>query len=85
MIQETVRAYTRGWYADVVTELPRIENGRLYPLTGPGLGTRLKPSFLASDAVLRRRSALAPGCAAKADPSLSSQRPTQPLPLGEQA
>ncbi len=85
MIQETVRAYTRGWYADVVTELPRIEGGRLYPLTGPGLGTRLKPSFLASDAVVRRRSALAPGCAAKADPSLSSQRPTQPLPPGEHA
>ena len=85
MIQETVRAYTRGWYADVVTELPRIEDGQLYPLTGPGLGTRLKPSFLASDTVARRRSALAPGCAAQVVSSRSSQRPTQTLPVGEQA
>ncbi|MCA3261668.1 MAG: mandelate racemase/muconate lactonizing enzyme family protein [Telmatospirillum sp.] len=56
MIQETVRAYTRGWYADVVTELPPIANGRLCPLDGPGLGTTLKPAFLASPTTLRRRS-----------------------------
>ena len=56
MIQETVRAYLRGWYADVVTELPAIRNGRMAALEGPGLGTRLKPSFLSSAHVTRRRS-----------------------------
>ena len=56
MIQETVRAYIRGWYADVVTDLPPIHDGRMMPLTGPGLGTRLKPSFLESAGVTRRRS-----------------------------
>jgi L-alanine-DL-glutamate epimerase-like enolase superfamily enzyme len=55
MIQETVRAYTRGWYNEVVTALPPIENGFLSPLMGPGLGTRLRPEFLAG--AMRRRSA----------------------------
>ena len=58
MIQETVRAYVRGWYADVVTDLPLIHQGRMSPLTGPGLGTRLKPSFLASAGVTRRLSSV---------------------------
>jgi L-alanine-DL-glutamate epimerase-like enolase superfamily enzyme len=56
MIQETVRAYLRGWYADVVTELPPITAGRMAPLDGPGLGTRLRPSFLAAPGITRRRS-----------------------------
>lgn len=47
MIQETVRAYVRGWYAEAVTELPPISEGRLSPLQGPGLGTRLNPAFFA--------------------------------------
>ena len=41
-IQETVRAYYRGWYADFVTELPRIADGHVYPMEGPGLGTQLQ-------------------------------------------
>jgi galactonate dehydratase len=56
MIQETVRAYLRGWYADVVTALPPITRGRLSPLNAPGTGTSLKPEFLA--AATRRRSEL---------------------------
>lgn len=56
MIQETVRAYLRGWYADVVTALPPIVGGRMAPLEAPGLGTRLKASFLASPGIRRRRS-----------------------------
>src|SRR5262249_46872750 len=43
LIQETVRAYYTTWYRDLVTELPRIEKGFAYPMTGPGLGTRLNP------------------------------------------
>jgi galactonate dehydratase len=42
-VQETVRAYIHGWYADLVTALPRIERGHIYPPEGPGLGTTLKP------------------------------------------
>ncbi len=60
MIQETVRAYLRGWYADVVTELPPIQRGRMAPLDGPGLGTCLKPSFLSSPGISRRRSVAGP-------------------------
>ncbi|NIU11193.1 MAG: mandelate racemase/muconate lactonizing enzyme family protein, partial [Phycisphaerae bacterium] len=30
LIQEVVRAYLHGWYQDLVTNLPRIENGYVY-------------------------------------------------------
>jgi galactonate dehydratase len=43
IFQEAVRAFYTGWYADLVTELPRVEDGFVYPLTGPGLGTKLLP------------------------------------------
>ncbi|MSP47954.1 MAG: mandelate racemase/muconate lactonizing enzyme family protein [Alphaproteobacteria bacterium] len=45
LIQETVRAYTSGWYNELVTDLPRIEKGYAYPMTGPGLGTKLLPGL----------------------------------------
>jgi galactonate dehydratase len=53
MLQETVRAYLRGWYAETVTALPPIRDGRLAPLDGPGLGAELSPAFLAT--ATRRR------------------------------
>jgi galactonate dehydratase len=43
IFQETVRAFYTGWYTELVTELPRVEDGLVYPLTGPGLGTQLLP------------------------------------------
>ncbi|MHB2167612.1 mandelate racemase/muconate lactonizing enzyme family protein [Alsobacter sp. R-9] len=58
LIQETVRAYTRGWYAAIATALPPIENGVLRPLPGPGLGFDLTPAFLADPGTTRRRSEL---------------------------
>ena len=58
MIQETVRAYTRGWYNEVVTTLPEMANGWLHPLPGPGLGLALRPEFLARPDLRRKRSAL---------------------------
>ncbi|MBC8790210.1 MAG: dehydratase [Tagaea sp. CACIAM 22H2] len=61
MLQETVRAYLRGWYADTVTALPRIEAGVLTPLDGPGLGLDLAPAFLADKETKRRRTALQSG------------------------
>ena len=44
LIQESVRAFYKGWYRDLVTEIPRIENGYVYPMEGPGLGVELLPS-----------------------------------------
>jgi L-alanine-DL-glutamate epimerase-like enolase superfamily enzyme len=58
LVQETVRAFYTGWYRELVTELPRIEAGYVYPMTGPGLGTRLQPDVLKRpDATIRRTTA----------------------------
>jgi galactonate dehydratase len=58
LIQESVRAFYTGWYKELVTELPRIEQGYVYPMTGPGLGTRLLPDVLKrQDATIRRSAA----------------------------
>jgi len=55
MIQESVRAFYTGWYKELVTELPRIENGHVLPMQGPGLGTELLPQvFERSDLHVRR-------------------------------
>jgi hypothetical protein len=41
-----------------VTELPRIEQGYVYPMAGPGLGTSLLPDVLKrQDATIRRSAA----------------------------
>ena len=45
LFQEVVRAYYTGWYKELVTELPRIERGMAYPMTGAGLGTALLPDL----------------------------------------
>ena len=48
MIQEGVRAYYMdGWYQDVVTTWPVVDHGFVSAPDGPGLGTRLRPEFLA--------------------------------------
>ena len=54
LVQETVRAFTTGWYREVLTELPDIRNGFIYPMTGPGLGTKLQPERLAAADCERR-------------------------------
>lgn len=46
MIQETVRAYYRGFYETMTTDQPRIEEGYAYPPERPGLGTSLRPDLL---------------------------------------
>jgi L-alanine-DL-glutamate epimerase-like enolase superfamily enzyme len=51
LVQEIVRSYYASWYRDIVTELPPLAGGRMRPLTGPGLGTRLQ------DGLLKRRDA----------------------------
>jgi len=45
LIQESVRAYHRGWYREVVTALPPIESGRIGIPGGPGLGMELMPDL----------------------------------------
>ena len=57
LIQESVRAFYSGWYNELVTEIPRIENGYIHPLTGPGLGTKLLPDILKRKDAHTRRSA----------------------------
>jgi galactonate dehydratase len=57
LMLETVRTYTRGFYQDLVTTLPRIERGYAYPLATPGLGTALQPNLKRRpDATVRRSS-----------------------------
>jgi galactonate dehydratase len=58
LIQESVRAFYRGWYNELVTVVPRIENGHVYPMDGPGLGVDLQPAvFKRADLTVRRTSA----------------------------
>jgi galactonate dehydratase len=45
LIQETVRAFYTGWYGELVTALPRVEQGYVYPPEGVGLGTELTPGL----------------------------------------
>ena len=57
LFQEVVRAYYTGWYKELVTELPRIENGEAYAMSGPGLGTSLLPGLKQRPGVTVQRSA----------------------------
>ncbi|WP_353980172.1 mandelate racemase/muconate lactonizing enzyme family protein [Salinicola endophyticus] len=55
LIQESVRAFYRGWYRELVTRVPTIEDGYVYPMEGPGLGVELLPEvFERSDLSVRR-------------------------------
>lgn len=58
LIVESVRAFYTGWYRELVTALPRIEQGRVYPMEGPGLGAELAPQvFERPDLTVRRSEA----------------------------
>ena len=46
LICETVRSHVQGFYRRIVTAMPRIEHGFIYPLEGPGLGAQLEPGLL---------------------------------------
>jgi galactonate dehydratase len=57
VFQESVRAYYSSWYRDLVTVMPRIEKGHIYPFDGAGLGLELAPYVLHHpDAILERTS-----------------------------
>src|SRR5258707_5178933 len=55
LIQESVRAFYRGWYNELVTDVPVIKDGYVYPMQGEGLCTDLKPAvYQRSDLTVRR-------------------------------
>jgi galactonate dehydratase len=54
IFQESVRAYYSSWYRDLVTVMPRIENGQIYPFAGPGLGLELSEFVLTNKDAVRR-------------------------------
>ena len=54
LVQETVRAFTSGWYQEVLTDLPDIRAGFVYPSRKPGLGTSLQAERLAAADCERR-------------------------------
>ena len=45
LIQESVRAYYRTWYRDLVTALPEVKDGYITVPAGPGLGLELAPDI----------------------------------------
>jgi L-alanine-DL-glutamate epimerase-like enolase superfamily enzyme len=54
IFQEVVRATLATWYRDLVTVLPRLEQGWVLPMEGTGLGTALLPGVAKrEDAVVR--------------------------------
>ncbi|MEZ5729793.1 MAG: mandelate racemase/muconate lactonizing enzyme family protein [Burkholderiaceae bacterium] len=57
LIQESVRAFYSGWYAELVDRLPVVERGSITPPDGAGHGISLKPGLAQrADATLRRSS-----------------------------
>lgn len=57
-IQEMVRAFYYGWYGELVTQLPPVENGRIRAPAGPGLGLELQPDVRTRPGAQTRRSTL---------------------------
>jgi galactonate dehydratase len=57
LIQESVRAFYTGWYNELVTTMPTIKDGYVYPMDGYGLGVELLPAvFERKDLTVRRSS-----------------------------
>lgn len=57
-LQESVRAYYRGWYTEIATAIPPIIDGRAYPIDAPGHGVELQPHILTNPSTIRRTSRL---------------------------
>ena len=57
-VQEIVRAFYYGWYADVLTALPPLSQGKITVPDAPGLGVALQPDVLTrADARIRKTTA----------------------------
>jgi len=54
LIQESVRAFYTGWYKELVTALPAVNNGEITLPETPGLGIELLPNLeKRADAIVR--------------------------------
>lgn len=58
LVQESVRAFYRTWYRDLVTALPEVRDGMITVPPGPGLGLELNPELDRAFTVRRRASDL---------------------------
>jgi galactonate dehydratase len=58
LIQESVRAFYTGWYNELVTTMPTIKDGYVYPMDGYGLGVELLPAVFERKDLTVRRSTL---------------------------
>jgi L-alanine-DL-glutamate epimerase-like enolase superfamily enzyme len=56
LIQESVRAYYKTWYRDLVTQVPPVKGGMITIPQGPGLGLDLHPDIDRRFTVTRRMS-----------------------------
>ncbi len=54
VVQESVRAFYRTWYRDLVTALPEVKDGMITVPPGPGLGLSLHPELARAYTVRRR-------------------------------
>ncbi len=54
LVQESVRAFYRTWYRDLVTALPEVRDGMITVPPGPGLGLDLAPDLDRAFTVTRR-------------------------------
>jgi L-alanine-DL-glutamate epimerase-like enolase superfamily enzyme len=54
LVQESVRAFYKTWYRDLVTSLPEIKNGMITVPPGSGLGLELHPDLEKKFNVSRR-------------------------------
>lgn len=55
LVQESVRAFYRTWYRDLVTALPEVSGGMITVPPGPGLGLELNPELDRAFTTRRRR------------------------------
>jgi len=56
LVQESVRAFYKTWYRDLVTALPEVKNGMITVPPGPGLGMELNPDLDKAFTTRRRTS-----------------------------
>ena len=54
LVQESVRAFYKGWYSDVMTAVPIVKDGYVTVPSGPGLGCELAPDIDKRFTVSRR-------------------------------
>ncbi|MBD9372341.1 mandelate racemase/muconate lactonizing enzyme family protein [Rhizobium sp. ARZ01] len=59
LVQESVRAFYKTWYRDLVTALPEVKNGMITVPPGAGLGMELHPDLDRAFTVSRRVSDVA--------------------------